>query len=148
MSFYDRVWREAADELGATCKTLASGGVDRTICLWKVNGGRPDTTPRRLTGHKESVQAVIFSADGESVISGGWGLAGRETMAMTSAANRTKHMEIAIITSPILGSNFEKGDLLVNLNDDTETYLVQQVARNFTPRLGHTSAVVRGKYGT
>src|SRR5437016_11284510 len=25
VSFYDRVWREAADELGATCKTLASG---------------------------------------------------------------------------------------------------------------------------
>ena len=42
----------------------------------------------------------------------------------------------------------KKGDLLVNVNDDTDTYLVQAVAKNYTPRLGHTSVTARGTYGT
>ncbi len=42
----------------------------------------------------------------------------------------------------------KKGDLLINENDATETYLVQQVAKNFTPRLGHTSAHVRAVWGS
>ena len=42
----------------------------------------------------------------------------------------------------------KKGDLLVSETDSTETYLVRQVAKNYTPRLGHTSAVVQGQYGT
>jgi hypothetical protein len=39
-------------------------------------------------------------------------------------------------------------DVLVSEADDTETYLVVGVSKNFTPRLGHTSVVAQALWGS
>ena len=48
-------------------KTLASGGIDRTICLWDVNNGSYLST---LKEHTDDVVSVVFSPDGKILASG------------------------------------------------------------------------------
>jgi RNA polymerase sigma factor (sigma-70 family) len=49
-------------------KLLATGGDDRSICLWDATG----RCVRRLYGHKRSCQHVLFSPDGKLLASLGW----------------------------------------------------------------------------
>jgi WD40 repeat protein len=49
---------------------LASGGEDRTICLWDL--GAIDQPPRRLSGHSWTVSALQFLPDGHTLVSGSW----------------------------------------------------------------------------
>lgn len=46
---------------------LASGGVDRTVKLWRVSDG---SLVRTMTGHTDFVNVVVFSPDGQTLLSG------------------------------------------------------------------------------
>jgi len=46
---------------------LASGGKDKDICLWSIHSGTQIDT---LKGHKDSVESVDFSPDGQLLVSG------------------------------------------------------------------------------
>ncbi len=46
---------------------LASGGFDKTVRIWDVEG---DLTPSVLEGHSSSVLGVAYSPDGEMIASG------------------------------------------------------------------------------
>jgi WD40 repeat protein len=47
-------------------KTLASGGLDRTVKLWDVRTGKEKAT---LRGHQEDVTSVAISPDGNTLAS-------------------------------------------------------------------------------
>ncbi|MFJ1646565.1 XRE family transcriptional regulator [Streptomyces sp. NPDC088258] len=52
-------------------RTLAAGGHDYAVRLWKVTGpGRPARTPVVLTGHTDNIGALAFSHDGHTLASG------------------------------------------------------------------------------
>ncbi|HEY9906285.1 MAG TPA: WD40 repeat domain-containing serine/threonine-protein kinase [Thermosynechococcaceae cyanobacterium] len=48
-------------------RTIASGGNDKTICLWDATTG---DRLGQLTGHTGAVRSVIFSSDGQQLVSG------------------------------------------------------------------------------
>ncbi len=50
-------------------KMLASGSLDETVRIWKVETGRLLHT---LTGHRSEVMSVAFSPDGETLVSASW----------------------------------------------------------------------------
>ncbi|KAJ2708719.1 WD repeat protein Lub1 [Coemansia spiralis] len=49
---------------------VATGGADKTICLWDCND--PSQPLTRLEGHTDNVCALAASADGRMLVSGSW----------------------------------------------------------------------------
>jgi WD40 repeat protein len=50
-------------------KQIISGSWDKTIKVWNLETGKELDT---LTGHTDSVQAVVVTPDGQRIISGSW----------------------------------------------------------------------------
>lgn len=48
-------------------KTLLSGSLDGSVCLWDIQSGKEI---RRFVGHTETVQTVVFSPDGRTAATG------------------------------------------------------------------------------
>jgi WD40 repeat protein len=62
-------------------KTIATGGDDKTVKLWNLNGQELQT----FKGHSDSVISVVFSPDGKTIATGSddktvklWNLNGQE----------------------------------------------------------------------
>ena len=51
-------------------KLIASGGVDKTVRIWRMNDLQPAAAP--LTGHEDWVRSVIFQPNGLLIASAGW----------------------------------------------------------------------------
>jgi WD40 repeat protein len=62
----DRVLTLAFDPQG---NLLASGGADRTLCLWEMHKHEP---LHRLVGHSGWIMTVAISPDGRTIASGGF----------------------------------------------------------------------------
>ena len=81
-------------------KTLASGGHDRSVRLWDVEGRSSRAT---LTGHEDTVWAVAFHPDGKALASGSWDgvvkvwdpKAGKELVTRTPATDEVSVRVIA-----------------------------------------------------
>jgi WD40 repeat protein len=50
-------------------KYLASGSIDKTVKLWRIESQKEVTT---LIGHSDRVCSVAFSPDGKYLVSGSW----------------------------------------------------------------------------
>ena len=120
-------------------RLAASGGEDRSVRVWSIDGGRE---VRRLDGHAGPVNAVAFSPDGEWVASGGYDRADR-TVRVWDVATGRERVRLGERGHPVVRLAFSHdGTRLLSGGDNQEVLLWDVAAGSLMHRLeGHGGPV-------
>ncbi|KUN81061.1 hypothetical protein AQJ66_24805 [Streptomyces bungoensis] len=117
-------------------RTLATGGTDTKVRLWRADGGG---TPVVLTGHTDAVAAVAFSPDGRTLASG----SADGTVRMWDVRTGTTSLRLSTRAGAVTAVAFSPDGtkLATGFEDGTARLWNRRTGRALATLTGHTGRV-------